>query len=200
MLGTSFHTTCQPKMTELKDWLEPLIENFEAQSGSGDDRPSTIIHISELWISQVSQILTQSLFHPIRQTWISWTRLVKSQNLKTKRTPKSTSRPVSIQAQTFNVVNTLNTKLDSMTSQLVQTVKSLPVTPPQPTLSPLESVNWTPIIQALVTGVGSGFGLQVSSTQAGPMPATPPPLGARMNSLEAKFNSLSNSVDSLAQG
>jgi hypothetical protein len=35
-LGHSFHVNCQPKMSDLKDWLQPLIDNFEAQSGGND--------------------------------------------------------------------------------------------------------------------------------------------------------------------
>lgn len=36
-LGHSFNTNIQPKMNALIDWLQPLIDNFEAQSGSGDE-------------------------------------------------------------------------------------------------------------------------------------------------------------------
>jgi hypothetical protein len=46
-LGYSFNTNIQPKMKEIKDWLQPLIETFEAQSASGEnvttDRTEAII-------------------------------------------------------------------------------------------------------------------------------------------------------------
>jgi len=104
--------------------------------------------------------------------------------------------------------------MDNMADRIVQAIKSQPSIQPsvQPTI--LGEVNWTPIIQGLVSGVANSLGATLSfpTTQNGQTAqAQVPievqdsssnnlaPLETRLNKLETQINSIESYVSTLAQ-
>jgi len=67
-LGTSFHTSCKPQMNELIEWLQPLIDNFEAQSGGLSMGPLSLrTYVSITDITGIPEIggTTSVIFHNV---------------------------------------------------------------------------------------------------------------------------------------
>lgn len=140
---------------------------------------------------------------------IQWSKDVKAET-KAKRRP----------APTLSAVNSgfeaMSSKLDSGFSQVVQAIKSQ--SPSQPAAQPsiLSGVNWTPIIQSLVSGIGTALGAQVSFSQptgqlSSPLekslPLTPSSqtsinltsIETRIDKLESGLNSMQASLHSVSQ-
>lgn len=161
---------CKPHIDDLRDWLVALIGNFEGQSGGPD--VGSLTYRAYVRVMDITGVPDPDTI-PVTasQANVDHIQAVRAdQRRAADRARKAASKPVSIQAQTLDAVNTLNTKVDSMADRIVQAINSQPA-PAQPVVqptAPLESINWTPIIQALITGVGSAFGLQVN-------PSTPQP-------------------------
>lgn len=196
-LGHSFHINCEPKMNDLRDWLQPLIDNFEAQSGGDELGPlslRTFISITDI------TGIPEPEARPISSSPANVAH-IKTVRDETKRATDRSRKA----APTVSAIASLESKLDTGFKEMIQAIKSQP-SAANPAPSPLGGVNWTPIIQGLITGVASSLGASVNfptTTQAS-VPAEAPttldlsPVLTRLNKLESKYSNLETSVKSLA--
>jgi len=78
--------------------------------------------------------------------------------------PRSTRKNTEEKLAVINSqINTLSSDIKTMTSEIVQAIKTIPTQAP-----PLSSVNWAPLIQGLCTGVAQSFANhKPSSTRSG---------------------------------
>jgi len=114
-------------MDDLRNWLEPLIENFETQSGSGENGPMTIrtyVRVMDITGVPNPEAIPVSS-DPANVDFMGVAR--KAQKLETKRAQKTSTRPSSIQAQTLSAVNNLEDKINSGFDRVVQALKTSPL-------------------------------------------------------------------------
>jgi hypothetical protein len=209
-LGHSFSTNIQPKMDNLKEWLQPLIDTFEAQSGSGDgkftDSTLAIIrNVTDLPEPQATPISSSPAnVEAIKQ--------IKADARKGAKAQKRASS--SVQVQTLDAVTQFSSNLNSGFAQLstqmstgldrvVDAIKSQPSVAQTPNLG---TFNWSPVVQGLVSGVAAAFGGTVNFPSATPTPsfpssapvATPTAFDTQISTLEAKVETLTSTVNRLA--
>lgn len=207
-LGTSFHTSCQPHMDELIQWLQPLIDNFEAQSGGESTGPlslRTFVSIADI------TGIPEPEARPISSSPVNVAHIKKVQ-AETKRAADRTRKAT----PTLAAIASLESKLDSGLQEMSNAIKTL--SPPQPSApsTPL-GVNWTPIIQGLALGVAQSMGATLTfpstssssvTSQADTTPvaespvevqqtpsANSAPLESRFNNIESKMSSLQSTIN-----
>ncbi len=116
-LGTSFHTSCQPRMDELIQWLQPLIDNFEAQSGGESMGPlslRTFVSITDI------TGIPEPEARPISSSPVNVAH-VKAVHVETKRAADRTRKV----APTLAAITSLESKLDSGFQEMVNAIKTL---------------------------------------------------------------------------
>lgn len=101
-----------------------------------------------------------------------------------------------LSSQIDSKFDSLSSSINSGLKEVVQAIKSQP--------SILSEVNWTPIIQSLVSGIGTALGAQVSFPQSTGQPSTPLekalPLtpssqtSVNLNSMQASLHSVTQSL------
>lgn len=205
-LGTSFHTSCKPQMSELINWLQPLIDNFESQSGGESMGPlslRTFVSITDITGIPEPNITPVSA----SQANVDYIKEVKAE------TKRATDRGRKA-APTLTVINSgfeaMSSKLDSGFAQVVQAIKSQPSsTQPsstQPQASSFGGIDWTPIIQGLVSGVASSLGGTVNFNSSPSVPAQTTqstadisPLLTRLDKLESNVNLITTNFNKLVQ-
>ncbi len=119
-LGHSFTTNIQPKMNVLKDWLKPLIDTFAAQSASGEDMftdatVAIIRNLSDLPEPQATPVSSSPANVEAIKKTIAETKKASDRARKRIAAP-------SMQAQTLDAVTQMTSKLDSMTTQIVDAI------------------------------------------------------------------------------
>ena len=139
-------------MVELKNRLEPLIENFEAQSGDGlgpltDSTYICVTNVTSLPEPQALPISSSQANVEAK------TSLRHEAKLERKRAGTVTN------VQLLNSINSMSSDLNAGLKEVVQAIQSSSTT--QSTSIPL-GVNWTPIIQGLVSGVATSLGATLS--------------------------------------
>uniref|UniRef100_U9SF97 Uncharacterized protein n=5 Tax=Rhizophagus TaxID=1129544 RepID=U9SF97_RHIID len=132
--------------------LEPLIENFEAQSGDGlgpltDSTYICVTNVTSLPEPQALPISSSQANVEAK------TSLRHEAKLERKRAGTVTN------VQLLNSINSMSSDLNAGLKEVVQAIQSSSTT--QSTSIPL-GVNWTPIIQGLVSGVATSLGATLS--------------------------------------
>ncbi len=127
-LGHSFTTNIQPKMDTLINWLTPIIENFQAQSASGEGifTDSTLVQIRNV------TDLPEPQATPISSSPAN-VKAIKDIKDNIKRdADKQRKRAASssIQAKTLEAVNNLKTSMTTKLDQVVSAIHSIPATQP----------------------------------------------------------------------
>jgi len=123
--------------------------------------------------------------------------------LRARSTRKNTEEKLAV---IHSQINTLSSDIKTMTSEIVQAIKSNP-TSTQPTL--LSGVNWTPILHGITNVIVSSLGGSPVSFPSAPKPAQTTsgevqnvspdltPIIERMNTLETKLTSLSSQMETM---
>ena len=171
-LGTSFHTSCKPNMNYLREWLEPLIENFEEQSGGGGVggfSPRTYIRVTDITGLPEPEVIPYSA-SPANVAYI------KDVDKAAKAVKR---RATSSQAQTLEALKTI---AQGQTT-ILEAIKAS-----QPTQTAQTTLDWTPIVQGVITAVAPAFGLNMTS----PLPITPGEVqvGPQIQALESRLNTV----------
>lgn len=132
-----------------------VIQNFEEQSGGGGIggfTPRTYVRITNITGIPEPEVIPYSA----SPTNVTHVQTIKKEQKAAKR------RAASVQTQTLEAVNSLSSQMSSMTSSIVQAIQKIPVPTPSP--SPLGGVNWTPIIQGVITAVAPALGLNMNTS------------------------------------
>jgi hypothetical protein len=202
-VGKSFIITSGTTLSELESFLNPYIESFEAQSGGGESGPQTFE--SRLRIVNISSAPNpEQIPFTSDPANVQWSKDVKAET-KARRRP----------APTLSAINsgfeTMNSKLESLNKgfeQLANVLQSQPkVTQPVAQPSIISGVDWTPIVQSVIAGIGTAFGAQVSFSQSASKVATPleksapltssPQSPINLTKIEARLDNLENNLNSV---
>jgi hypothetical protein len=191
--------------------LEPLIENFEAQSGDGlgpltDSTYISVINVTNVPEPEVSPVSSS----PANVEFLQNQRQeAKAERKRVARATRTVTNSQTLEA-VADLTSSINSQMSSGFDKIVQAIqaKSESASVPQtPLPSPLEGVNWTPIIQGLVSGLAASFGASVNlptsapaAPAATPAPAVQPsvkpsPLETRINALELKMTTFATTLD-----
>jgi hypothetical protein len=192
---------------ELITQLTESIENFETQSGSGENGPQTFA--SRLRIVNISSSPNpDSIPFSSDPKNIQWKADVKADRKEARRRP----------TLTLSAVKSLESKLDNLANSITElpsAINSAIRSQPSSTIvsSPL-GVNWTPIVQGLVSGVAQSFGatvsfpttpakseqptvVQQSGVNISPSSTILASLENKLISLESKLNNLESNITQL---
>jgi flagellar biosynthesis/type III secretory pathway chaperone len=205
-------------MDVLKDWLQPLIDNFEAQSGSGD---GTLTDSTLAVIRNVSS-LPEPHASPISSSQANVDYLATTKKEQTRaadRERKATKSPTTqaIHSLTESIQQSNSHLIQAMQQQTNTVLEAFKVSQP---IHPLPSIDWTPVMQGALTGLAKAFGAQVTFTPTTPThaptptaaPASSPPdplvaqlsqavsqQGQTLDTLTQGFNTLNQTVTQLSQ-
>jgi len=193
-LGHSFNTNIQPKMNVLKNWLKPLIDNFEAQSGTGegtftDTTLAVIRNVSMLPEPQATPITSS----PSNVDYIAATK--KEQTRAADRARKATKSP------TLQAMHIMTESIQQSNTQLIQAMQQhtnilLEAVKAQPIQTPF---NWTPLIQAVATAIPAVVGVPVTpNTSAQPTQTVAVPASTSTDPAP-EFTKLSKGLETLSQ-
>jgi len=187
-------------MQEILKLLTEAVENFEAQSGTGEEGPSVIATRARV-VNVSSAPQPESIPFTADPANVQWKKDVKADRKASKR-PTLTLTAVQ---QLDSKIENLNTNLTTGFSQVVKAIKEQPSA--NNITSPL-GVNWTPIIQGVLTGVAQSFGANVSFPSAAQTPgevqlksssSLPPvnlePILNRLNEMESKITNIESTLD-----
>src|SRR6266480_3654714 len=218
-LGHSFNTNIQPKMDLLKDWLQPLIDAFEAQSGSGD---GTFTDSTLVVIRNVSALPEPEAI-PISSSKAN-VKYIADTYKADKQVANSARKAV--KSPTVQAMKSMSQDILQSNQQILQAMQQQPSAilgafKSQGSVAP---VDWRPVIQGALTGLAQAFGAQVTFAPTSPIapstapapptiPAAPasqtisPENQARLEKLEVlvsqqseSLGTLTNTVTQLSQG
>lgn len=195
-LAPSMHIASGFSLTDLENHFNERIDNFEAQSGSGEEGASVIG--TRAIITNITSAPNPSVIpfssDPANIQWKTDTKIDR----KAARRPSASVQSISnLQSQITN----LSTSMDNMTDKIVQAINSQ--SPKQPSIpSIFGSVNWTPIIQGManvvVTSLGGSTNFPHSAQVTGEVQNNSS-LETRLNHLESKITSLESTLNVLAK-
>jgi hypothetical protein len=215
-LAPSLHVASGFSLSELENHFNVRIENFEVQSGSGEDG-SSVIGIRAMITNISSAPNPSAIPFTSDPENVEWKRNVK-QDQKAIRRPSASVRALkalseqitSSQSSMDSKFSTLNSTMNSGFESVVQAIKT------QPTSSSL-AFNWTPLIQGIATGIATSFGAQIKfPTQSSSISTTEPtsvsttpssvtpqvdltPILSRLDKLEVSVSTLAQGQNSLTQ-
>lgn len=216
-LAPSLHIASGFTLSDLEDHFNVRIENFEAQSGTGEEGPC--VTGTRAIITNISSAPNPSAI-PFTSdpANVEWKRDVKQDKKATRRPSASVSalkalseQITSSQSSMDSKFSTLNSTMTSGFESVVQAIKTIPTSTPSPSSvsSPMNQFNWTPIIQGAITGIASSFGMNLTpvaptSTQPSPTTTMAPsnssiklaPIEARLDKLESKYSTLESTLTS----
>jgi hypothetical protein len=186
--------------------LEPLIENFEAQSGDGlcpltDSTYISVINVTNVPEPEVSPVSSS----PANVEFLQNQRQeAKAERKRVARATRTVTNSQTLEA-VADLTSSINSQMSSGFDKIVQAIqaKSESASVPQtPLPSPLEGVNWTPIIQGLVSGLAASFGASVNLPTSAPAApaATPAPAAENKNAPDFKFEVDEYNFGTIKQG
>ena len=203
-VGHGFKVNSDINLKELRTTLEGYIENFETQSGCPEERQE------QEGISSLIKVFDRS--HAPLVNWSASTPLTGLPESKispetpkvSKRTsPKATAEKLAV---INSQINLLSSDIKTMTSEIVQAIKTNPI-PTQPPI--LSGVNWTPLLQGLANVVVTSIGGTTQFPTAPTPASTQPPevvvtqikelIKAEMSPLATKISSLESALTTLVQ-
>jgi TolA-binding protein len=204
-VGHSFVINSKTTLDQVTEFLTPYIENFESQSGTGEDGPSTF----------ASRLLVRNITSAPNPEAIPFTS--DSSNVQWKKDTKANTKANRRASPSLAAINTMNSKLDSLNtgferlSSILQSQAQVPHSSPSQPNTPL-GINWTPIVQGLLSGVAQSFGGSVNFPPAGqtpepvvqPTPSSQPgidlkPVLNRLDYLESQLSKLDKLESSISQ-
>ncbi|GBC46869.2 truncated DNA polymerase [Rhizophagus irregularis DAOM 181602=DAOM 197198] len=158
-VGTSFLAKVGFTMRELEKLFIEKIETFEEQSGTGEASGYTESSLLRVYnISTAPQ--PESIPFSSASENLEWAKQTKQGQKATKRAIK-TSPVLKATLEIQESLSTMSSNITKLTSVLERQVTSQVAQQPAPVTQPLLGINWTPIVQGLVTGVASSFGASV---------------------------------------
>jgi hypothetical protein len=202
-VGRGFIVDKNTDLTILAHTLAGYIENFETQSGTPEERQEEEVVASLLRVMDRSNAPAVNWEDPLALPHSTNTTPLRTSQ---KRTRKNTEEKLAV---IHSQINSLSSDIKTMTSELVNAIKSTP-TSTQPTL--LSGVNWAPIINGLANVLITNLGGQPVPSSTSPIATKPAtqtpgevqkvspdltPIIERMNTLETKLTSLSSRRSSL---
>lgn len=153
-VGHSFIINPGTSLKEIEELLTPFIENFEAQSGTGEDGPQTEGSVARI-INITEAPKPEAIPFSSQPENVQWAKDTKNAQKASKRTSSS------IQAQTLEAIHSLANSIQQQNAAMLEAIQY------RPAPTPLTSLDWTPIIQGAISGIASHFGMTMS-------PFTPP--------------------------
>src|SRR6266542_1373093 len=203
MKGNRYRTlaptiNCAPNTTlaELDSLLRERIENFEAQSGTGEEGSSVID--TRVRLTNISTAPEPNV-HPFSASPanIQWKADIKTDRKASRRPSASVQSITNLQSSIDSQFDNLSSLMSSGFKEVVNAIK----TQPTPSVAST-ALNWTPLIQGIVTGIASSYGAQVNfPTTSTPPTSTPGEVQVAQTPslapIEKKISDLASQVDQI---